>query len=81
MIDLLQFEFMRNALYAALLCSALCGILGTFVVVRKYVILAGGVAHAAYGAAGSPSTQGSPPGWGPSPSSPRCWLFPWHGSC
>ena len=52
MIDLLQFEFMRNALYAALLCSALCGILGTLVVVRKYVILAGGVAHAAYGGVG-----------------------------
>ena len=43
---------MRNALYAALLCSALCGILGTLVVVRKYVILAGGVAHAAYGGVG-----------------------------
>ena len=52
MIDLLQFEFMRNAVYAALLCSALCGILGTLVVVRKYVILAGGVAHAAYGGVG-----------------------------
>lgn len=52
MTDLLQFEFMRNALYAALLCSALCGILGTLVVVRKYVILAGGVAHAAYGGVG-----------------------------
>ncbi len=52
MIDLLQFEFMKNALYAALLCSALCGILGTLVVVRKYVILAGGVAHAAYGGVG-----------------------------
>ena len=52
MTDLLQFEFMRNALYAALLCSVLCGILGTLVVVRKYVILAGGVAHAAYGGVG-----------------------------
>ena len=52
MTDLLQFEFMRTALYAALLCSALCGILGTLVVVRKYVILAGGVAHAAYGGVG-----------------------------
>lgn len=52
MTELLQFEFMRNAIYAALLCSALCGVLGTLVVVRKYVILAGGVAHAAYGGVG-----------------------------
>lgn len=80
MTDLLQFEFMRNALYAALLCSALCGILGTLVVVRKYVILAGGVAHAAYGGVGLALYAGVSPGWGPSPS-PCCWLFPWHGSC
>jgi len=52
MTDLLQFEFMRNALWAALLCSGLCGILGTMVVVKRYVILAGGVAHAAYGGVG-----------------------------
>ncbi len=52
MIELLQFEFMRNALWAALLCSGLCGILGTMVVVKRYVILAGGVAHAAYGGVG-----------------------------
>ena len=52
MIELLQFDFMRNALWAALLCSALCGILGTMVVVKRYVILAGGVAHAAYGGVG-----------------------------
>jgi zinc transport system permease protein len=52
MIELLQFEFMRNALWAALLCSALCGILGTLVVVKRYVILAGGIAHAAYGGVG-----------------------------
>lgn len=52
MTELLQFEFMRNALWAALFCSVLCGILGTMVVVKRYVILAGGVAHAAYGGVG-----------------------------
>ena len=49
---MMEFEFMRNALWAALFCSALCGILGTLVVVKRYVILAGGVAHAAYGGVG-----------------------------
>lgn len=52
MTELLHFEFMRNALLAALLCGVLCGILGTVVVVKHYVILAGGVAHAAYGGVG-----------------------------
>ena len=41
MIEALQYDFMRNALLAALLASALCGILGTLVVVKRYVILAG----------------------------------------
>lgn len=52
MTEALQFDFMRNALLAALLASALCGILGTLVVVKRYVILAGGIAHAAYGGVG-----------------------------
>ena len=52
MIDLLQYEFMRNALWAALLTGVLCGVLGTVVVVKRYVILAGGVAHGAYGGVG-----------------------------
>jgi len=52
MIDMLQFEFMKNAFGAALLASVLCGMMGTLVVVRRQVIIAGGVAHAAYGGVG-----------------------------
>ena len=52
MIEALQFEFMRNALAAALLASLLCGIIGSFVVVNRLVFLAGGIAHAAYGGIG-----------------------------
>ena len=61
MTEALQFEFMRNAILAALLASALRGILGTLVVVRRYVILAGGVAHAAYGGVGLSLYLGFPP--------------------
>lgn len=52
MIEALQFEFMRNALIAALLASITCGIIGTLVVVNRIVFLAGGIAHAAYGGIG-----------------------------
>ena len=52
MIEILEFEFMRNALIAGLLASFICGIIGTLVVVNRIVFLAGGVAHASYGGVG-----------------------------
>ena len=52
MFEALQFEFMRNALMAGLLTSAICGIIGTFVVVNRIAFLAGGIAHSAYGGIG-----------------------------
>ncbi|MFW6335079.1 MAG: metal ABC transporter permease, partial [Desulfosalsimonas sp.] len=52
MIEVLQFEFMRNALVAGLFASLICGVIGTFVVVNRLVFLAGGIAHAAYGGIG-----------------------------
>lgn len=50
--ELLAFDFFRNALMAAFLTSILCGIIGSLVVVRRIVIVAGGVGHAAYGGVG-----------------------------
>lgn len=52
MVEALQFEFMQNALAAGLLASAICGIMGTLVVVNRIVFLSGGIAHAAYGGIG-----------------------------
>jgi zinc transport system permease protein len=52
MFEVLQFEFMKNALMAGLLTSIICGIIGTFVVVNRIAFLAGGIAHAAYGGIG-----------------------------
>lgn len=52
MIDALQYEFMRNALLAAVLVSVACGIVGTFVVTKKIVFISGGIAHAAFGGIG-----------------------------
>ena len=50
--DLLAYPFMRHALYATLLASLACGIVGTLVVFNRMVFLAGGASHAAYGGIG-----------------------------
>ena len=41
--QLLAYEFIRNAVYVAILASLLCGVIGTFVVVRRLVFLSGGI--------------------------------------
>ena len=52
MVEILQYEFMQNAVVAALLASLACGIIGTYVVVRKIGFISGGIAHAAFGGIG-----------------------------
>lgn len=51
-LEALQYEFMRNALIAGLFVSIACGVIGTYVVVKRIVFVSGGVAHAAYGGIG-----------------------------
>jgi zinc transport system permease protein len=50
--EILGFEFMRNAFLAALLSSVACGIIGTYVVVKKIGFISGGIAHTAFGGIG-----------------------------
>jgi zinc transport system permease protein len=52
MIELLHYEFMRNALCAAILVSIACGIVGAFIVIKKIVFISGGITHAAFGGIG-----------------------------
>jgi len=52
MMEVLRFGFMRNALMAAVLVSIACGIIGTFVIIKRIVFISGGIAHAAYGGIG-----------------------------
>jgi len=53
MIDaLMQYEFMRNALWAGLLAAVACGIIGTYVVVKRMTFISGGVSHASFGGIG-----------------------------
>ena len=52
MLEVLGFEFFRNALIAGVLASIACGIIGTYVVVRRMVSVSGGISHAAFGGIG-----------------------------
>ena len=52
MIEALQFEYMQNALLAALLGSIACGVIGSYVVVKKIGYISGGIAHASFGGLG-----------------------------
>jgi zinc transport system permease protein len=69
MIEALQYEFMQNALLAALLASIACGIVGTYVVVKRIVFIAGGISHAAFGGIGLGYWLGINPLWAVTPFS------------
>ncbi len=52
MLDVLQYEFMQNALVTSLIVSLICGIIGTLIVINRMVFIAGGIAHGSYGGIG-----------------------------
>ena len=52
MLDLFTYTFFNHALIAALLGSITCGIIGTYVVTRRLVFIAGGITHASFGGLG-----------------------------
>ncbi len=51
-IELLQYNFVVNALLAAFFASISCGIIGTYIVTRRMVFLSGGITHASFGGIG-----------------------------
>lgn len=52
MFEILNYEFVQNALIAGILVSIAAGVIGSLVVTNKMVFLAGGIAHSAYGGIG-----------------------------
>jgi zinc transport system permease protein len=52
MIEIFQYEFMQRAFIAALLVSVACGMVGTYVVIKRIVSLSGAISHAAFGGIG-----------------------------
>jgi len=47
-----QYSFLQHAILAGLLASIGCGVIGTYVVVKRITFLAGGIAHAVLGGMG-----------------------------
>jgi len=54
---------MRNAVFAGVLVSIACGVIGSYVVVNRTVFISGGIAHAAYGGIGLGYWLGVDPMW------------------
>ncbi|MFC1914584.1 metal ABC transporter permease, partial [Chloroflexota bacterium] len=52
MLEALQYEFMRNAMFAGLLAAIACGVIGVYVVTKRIVFISGGIAHASFGGIG-----------------------------
>lgn len=52
MLDALSYPFFQRALAAGLLASVACGIVGTYVVVKRIASISGSLSHAAFGGVG-----------------------------
>lgn len=59
--DLTQFDYLSNAFIAALFSGIACGLVGTYIVCRRLVFLAGGITHASFGGLGVAFYLGSNP--------------------
>ncbi len=58
---LLQYPFLQHALIAGLLASIGCGVIGTYVVVKRIAFIAGGIAHSVLGGMGAALYYGYDP--------------------
>jgi len=52
MFEIFQYPFMQRALIAAFLVSIACGVVGSYVVIKRIVSLSGAISHAAFGGVG-----------------------------
>ena len=50
--NILQYNYLSNALIACILSGVTCGIIGTYIVARRMVFLCGGITHASFGGLG-----------------------------
>ena len=50
--DLVHYQYLLNAFTACLLSGITCGVIGTYIVCRRMVFLAGGITHASFGGLG-----------------------------
>ena len=50
--ELLQYQFLQNALIAGVFASIVSGIIGVIIVEKKLIMMSGGIAHTSYGGVG-----------------------------
>lgn len=70
--DLQQYAFLQHALATGILASVACGVIGTYVVVRRISYIAGGIAHSVLGGMGATLYLKRVHGWQ--------WIDPLHGA-
>ncbi len=51
-LELFNYRFFLNAVFAAILASISCGIIGSYIVFRRMVFVSGGITHASFGGIG-----------------------------
>lgn len=51
-MEILYYTFFQNALIGSILASIICGIIGTYIVTRRLVLISGGITHASFGGIG-----------------------------
>lgn len=51
-LSILNYQFIQNAIFAGILASIVCGIIGVIIVEKKLVMMSGGIAHTSYGGIG-----------------------------
>lgn len=49
---ILEYSFVQHALLGSLLASIACGLVGTYIVARRLVLISGGITHASFGGIG-----------------------------
>jgi zinc transport system permease protein len=69
---LLRYDFLQHALVAGILAGVACGVVGTYVVVRRISFIAGAIAHCVLGGLGAARYLQVVRGWN--------WLDPLHGA-
>lgn len=52
MEHIFAYDFLTNAVWASILVSVACGIIGTYIVAKRIVFIAGGITHASFGGIG-----------------------------
>jgi zinc transport system permease protein len=62
--DLLAYDYLSHAFLAAILSGIACGMVGTYIVSRRQVFLAGGITHTSFGGLGIAFYFGLNPIWG-----------------